>query len=49
VNMAETKLSQGLAATGPGVRMVDCMQHNFKNPNGIGDLQKGEKYVYPYR
>ncbi|KAG1738452.1 uncharacterized protein EDB91DRAFT_1249364 [Suillus paluster] len=31
VNMAETKLSQGLAATG--------------RPNGVGDLQKGEKYI----
>ncbi|KAG1805425.1 hypothetical protein EV424DRAFT_1544390 [Suillus variegatus] len=43
VNMAETKLSQGLAATGVGT--VDCMQHNFKRPNGVGDLQKGKKYI----
>ncbi|KIK42783.1 hypothetical protein CY34DRAFT_58396, partial [Suillus luteus UH-Slu-Lm8-n1] len=43
VNMAETKLSQGLAATGVGT--VDCARHNFKRPNGVGDLQKGEKYV----
>ncbi|KAG2113416.1 uncharacterized protein F5147DRAFT_744141 [Suillus discolor] len=43
VNMAETKLSQGLAATGVGT--VDCARHNFKHPNGIGDLQKGEKYI----
>ncbi|KAG1727954.1 uncharacterized protein EDB91DRAFT_1239465 [Suillus paluster] len=34
MNMAETKLSQGLAATGLGTR-----------PNGVGDLQKGEKYI----
>ncbi|KAG1868741.1 hypothetical protein C8R48DRAFT_598239 [Suillus tomentosus] len=43
VNMAETKLSQGLAATGVGT--VDCARHNFKRPNGVGDLQKGEKYI----
>ncbi|KIK34019.1 hypothetical protein CY34DRAFT_18005 [Suillus luteus UH-Slu-Lm8-n1] len=43
MNMAETKLLQGLAATGVG--MVDCAWHNFKCPNGIGDLQKGEKYI----
>ncbi|KAG1832385.1 hypothetical protein EV424DRAFT_1469546 [Suillus variegatus] len=43
VNMAETKLSQGLAATGVGT--VDCAQHHFKRPNGVGDLQKGEKYI----
>ncbi|KAG2358779.1 hypothetical protein BDR07DRAFT_1452576 [Suillus spraguei] len=41
VNMAETKSSQGLAATGVGT--VDCARHNIKRPNGVGDLQKGEK------
>ncbi|KAG1845839.1 hypothetical protein F4604DRAFT_1884248 [Suillus subluteus] len=43
VNMADTKQSQGLAATGVGT--VDCARHNFKRPNGVGDLQKGEKYI----
>ncbi|KAG2119820.1 uncharacterized protein F5147DRAFT_742104 [Suillus discolor] len=43
VNMADTKLSQGLAATGVGT--VDCARHNMKRPNGVGDLQKGEKYI----
>ncbi|KAG2358417.1 hypothetical protein BDR07DRAFT_1187590, partial [Suillus spraguei] len=43
MNMAETKSSQGLAATGVGI--VDCMCHNMKHPNGVGDLQKGEKYL----
>ncbi|KAG2345649.1 hypothetical protein BDR05DRAFT_1013616 [Suillus weaverae] len=43
VNMADTKLSQGLAAMGVG--MVDCAWHNMKRPNGVGDLQKGEKYM----
>jgi hypothetical protein len=41
VNMADTKQSQGLAATGVGT--VDCAHHNFKRPNRVGDLQKGEK------
>ncbi|KAG1725918.1 hypothetical protein EDB19DRAFT_1897703 [Suillus lakei] len=43
VNMAETKLAQGLAAMGVGT--VDCARHNMKRPNGVGDLQKGEKYL----
>ncbi|KAG1781169.1 hypothetical protein EV702DRAFT_1177489 [Suillus placidus] len=33
VNMADTKLSQGLAAMRVG--MVDCTQHNMKCPNGM--------------
>ncbi|KAG1799950.1 uncharacterized protein BJ212DRAFT_1488204 [Suillus subaureus] len=41
VNMADTKSSRGLAATGVGT--VDCTCHNMKLANGIGDLQKGEK------
>ncbi|KAG2037620.1 hypothetical protein BDR03DRAFT_933871 [Suillus americanus] len=43
VNMADTKQSQGLVATGMGT--VECARHNFKWPNGVGDLQKGEKYI----
>ncbi|KAG1741401.1 hypothetical protein EDD22DRAFT_786709, partial [Suillus occidentalis] len=43
VNLAETKNSHGLAATGAGT--VDCARHNFKRPCAVGDLQKGEKYV----
>ncbi|KAG2030871.1 hypothetical protein BDR03DRAFT_936546 [Suillus americanus] len=43
MNMAETKLSQGLAAIGVGT--VDCAHHNMKRPNGVSDLQKGEKYL----
>ncbi|KAG1724893.1 uncharacterized protein EDB91DRAFT_1087320 [Suillus paluster] len=43
VNMADTKLSQGLAATGVGT--IDCAHHNMKRANGVGDLQKGEKYI----
>ncbi|KIK35562.1 hypothetical protein CY34DRAFT_16941 [Suillus luteus UH-Slu-Lm8-n1] len=43
VNMADTKQAQGLAATSVGT--VDCARHNFKWPNGVGDLQQGEKYI----
>ncbi|KAG1745513.1 uncharacterized protein EDB91DRAFT_1080407 [Suillus paluster] len=43
VNLAETKNSHGLAATGAGT--VDCAHHNFKRPCAVGDLQKGEKYI----
>ncbi|KAG2133551.1 uncharacterized protein EDB93DRAFT_1242852 [Suillus bovinus] len=43
VNLAETKNLRGLAATGAGT--VDCSRHNFKRPCGVGDLQKGEKYI----
>jgi hypothetical protein len=44
VNMAETKSSQGLVAMGVGT--VDCAHHNMKHPNGVSDLQKGEKCVF---
>ncbi|KAG2107222.1 uncharacterized protein F5147DRAFT_746023 [Suillus discolor] len=40
VNMADTKVSHDLAATGVGT--IDCARHNMKLPNGVGDLQKGE-------
>ncbi|KAG2140526.1 uncharacterized protein EDB93DRAFT_1241867 [Suillus bovinus] len=43
VNMADTKSSQGLAATGIGT--INCARHEFKLPNGVGDLQKGERYL----
>ncbi|KAG1868604.1 hypothetical protein F4604DRAFT_1881517 [Suillus subluteus] len=29
----------------PGVGTVDCARHDMKLPNGVGDLQKGEKYL----
>ncbi|KAG2058310.1 hypothetical protein BDR06DRAFT_980537 [Suillus hirtellus] len=46
VNMADTKSSHDLAATGVG--MVDCARHNMKLANGVRDLQKGEKYINMY-
>ncbi|KAG2093898.1 uncharacterized protein F5147DRAFT_747869 [Suillus discolor] len=43
VNMADTKSSRGLAATGVGT--IDCARHEMKLASGVGDLQKGEKYI----
>ncbi|KAI6096537.1 hypothetical protein EDD16DRAFT_1719774 [Pisolithus croceorrhizus] len=43
VNMADTKASRGLDATGVGI--VVCARHGMKLANGIGDPQKGERYV----
>ncbi|KAF7324231.1 CxC2 domain-containing protein [Mycena sanguinolenta] len=39
---ANTKYAQGYAATGCG--MVTCGRHEVVCKNGVGDLQKGEKY-----
>ncbi|KAG1729315.1 uncharacterized protein EDB91DRAFT_1239238 [Suillus paluster] len=44
LNMADTKSSRGLAATGVGT--VDCAQHKMKLTSGVGDLQKGEKLQF---
>ncbi|KAF7324472.1 CxC2 domain-containing protein [Mycena kentingensis (nom. inval.)] len=35
--------SRGTASSGIGT--VDCARHNLKRPNGVGDLQKGERYI----
>ncbi|KAJ7099168.1 hypothetical protein C8R44DRAFT_747853 [Mycena epipterygia] len=35
--------SYGTASSGIGT--VDCARHNMKWPNGVGDLQKGERYI----
>ncbi|KIL56864.1 hypothetical protein M378DRAFT_188510 [Amanita muscaria Koide BX008] len=43
VNNADTKDARGLVVTGIGT--VDCARHDMKRPNGVGDLQKGERYV----
>ncbi|KAG2338216.1 hypothetical protein BDR05DRAFT_1004450 [Suillus weaverae] len=43
INHADTKSLKGLAATGVGT--VDCARHDMKLPNGVGDLQQGERYV----
>ncbi|KAI6004158.1 hypothetical protein EDD15DRAFT_2385219 [Pisolithus albus] len=43
VNMADSKSNQGLATTGVG--SIVCARHNFKYPNGVVDLEKGERYA----
>ncbi|KAH8818699.1 hypothetical protein DL96DRAFT_1820120 [Flagelloscypha sp. PMI_526] len=40
--MANLKFSKGLRASGVGG--VFCSRHGVPRPNGIGDLQKGERY-----
>ena len=42
MNNADTRDIHGLAVT--GLEMVNYACHNMKWPNGIGDLQLGEKY-----
>ncbi|KAJ7107449.1 hypothetical protein C8R44DRAFT_885462 [Mycena epipterygia] len=34
---------RGTASSGVGT--VDCAHHNMKRPKGVGDLQKGERYL----
>lgn len=38
-----TKKSKGLRAT--GMAAVSCARHQLFRPLGLGDLQKGERYV----
>ncbi|KAG5650355.1 hypothetical protein H0H81_012536 [Sphagnurus paluster] len=37
------KEARGLAASGAGT--IDCSRHDLKRPLGVGDLQKGERYI----
>ncbi|KAJ7785444.1 hypothetical protein B0H14DRAFT_3095666 [Mycena olivaceomarginata] len=43
LDYANTKFSCGYSATGVGMGV--CTRHEFVLPNGIGDLQKGERYA----
>jgi hypothetical protein len=38
---------EALETASSGIAMVDCARHNMKCANGVGDLQKGERYVVP--
>ncbi|KAJ7605646.1 hypothetical protein FB45DRAFT_709556, partial [Roridomyces roridus] len=38
-----TKFSRGYSSTGVGMGV--CARHEFVQPTGVGDLQKGERYV----
>ncbi|KAJ6494502.1 hypothetical protein C8R45DRAFT_1135355 [Mycena sanguinolenta] len=41
--MCPDREARGTASSGIGT--VDCARHNMKRPNGVGDLQKGERYI----
>jgi hypothetical protein len=41
VNKPDRK-AKGLAAS--GTVGIDCARHNMKRPNGVGDIQEGERY-----
>lgn len=43
INGANTRGARNLAST--GVVGVCCGRHEIVRPNGLGDLQKGERYV----
>ncbi|KAJ7236450.1 hypothetical protein B0H12DRAFT_1026895, partial [Mycena haematopus] len=43
LDYANTKFSRGFSATGVGMGV--CARHEFVQPNGVGDLQKGERYA----
>ncbi|KAJ7609634.1 hypothetical protein FB45DRAFT_982382 [Roridomyces roridus] len=43
LDYANTKFSRGYSTT--GVVMGVCARHEFVQPNGVGDLQKGERYA----
>ncbi|KAJ6470678.1 hypothetical protein C8R47DRAFT_1222567 [Mycena vitilis] len=36
---------ESLGTASSGIGTVDCARHNMKRPNGVGDLQKGERYL----
>jgi hypothetical protein len=41
LDYANTKFSRGYSTTGVGMGV--CARHEFIQPNGVGDLQKGER------
>ncbi|KAF7335852.1 hypothetical protein MSAN_02331700 [Mycena sanguinolenta] len=43
LDYANTKFSRGYSATGVGMGVCAC--HEFVQPNGVGDLQKGKRYA----
>ncbi|KAJ7030837.1 hypothetical protein C8F04DRAFT_1186481 [Mycena alexandri] len=43
LDYANTKFSRGYSTTGVGMGV--CAQHEFIQPSGVGDLQKGERYA----
>jgi hypothetical protein len=45
LDYANTKFSQGYSAMGVGMGV--CTRHEFMLLNGVGDLQRGERYTAP--
>ncbi|KAJ7435097.1 hypothetical protein B0H11DRAFT_1937910 [Mycena galericulata] len=43
LDYANTKFSRGYSTTGVGMGV--CTRHEFIQPNGVGDLQRGERYA----
>ncbi|KAJ7635987.1 hypothetical protein DFH06DRAFT_1002998, partial [Mycena polygramma] len=43
LDYANTKFSRGYATTGVGMGI--CARHEFVQPNGVGDLQRGERFA----
>jgi hypothetical protein len=43
LDYANTKFSRGYSSTGVGMGV--CARHEFIQPNGVGDLQRGERFV----
>ena len=43
MSSANTNRAKGLQATGIGA--VSCARHEMYRPNGMGDLQVGERYA----
>ncbi|KAJ7357933.1 hypothetical protein DFH08DRAFT_648781, partial [Mycena albidolilacea] len=43
LDYVNTKFSRGYSTTGVGMGV--CARHEFIQPNGVGDLQKGERYA----
>lgn len=46
VNLSESKRGQGHAST--GVAAVVCSRHDMKRPNGVAQLQRGERYAFAF-
>jgi hypothetical protein len=45
ITRAAVRCTPGYSATGAG--LVICSRHGLVKGNGVGDLQKGERYVFP--
>ncbi|KAJ7895931.1 hypothetical protein B0H14DRAFT_3425881 [Mycena olivaceomarginata] len=43
LDFTNTKFARGYSVTGVGMGV--CARHEFVQPNGVGDLQKGERYA----